>query len=91
MRIQPIHKRRWIQLDQNGMFVGEAVYHVGDCTISYTYTYICNTSSWSGDETRALLSVWGAAEVQSKLDGVARNKSIFQKIASAVAYALFSD
>ena len=69
MRIQPIHKRRWIQLDQNGMFVGEALYHVSDCLYP-THIPAC----WSGDETRALLGVWGAANAQSKLDGVAQNK-----------------
>ena len=38
-------------------------------------------SGWNTDETRALLSVWGAANVQSKLDGVVRNRTIYERIA----------
>ena len=40
---------------------------------------------WTEEETRALVGVWGAEGVQSQLDGVTRNKAIFQKIASALA------
>ena len=31
------------------------------------------------------MGVWGAEDVQSQLDGVARNKAIFEKIASSLA------
>ena len=41
------------------------------------------TALWTEEETRALVGVWGAEEVQSQLDGVARNKAIFEKIASS--------
>ena len=34
------------------------------------------------EETRALVGVWRAEDVQNQLDGVARNKAIFEKIAS---------
>ena len=40
---------------------------------------------WTEEETRALVGVWGAEDVQSQLDGVARNKAIFEKIASSLA------
>ena len=40
------------------------------------------TALWTEEETRALVGVWGAEDVQSQLDGVARNKAIFEKIAS---------
>ena len=33
---------------------------------------------WTTAETRALLSVWGAADVQSQLDRVVRNKTIYE-------------
>ena len=42
-------------------------------------------TGWSVDETRALLGIWGATDVQSQLDGVARNRVVYQKIASALA------
>ena len=41
-------------------------------------------SGWTSDETRALLGVWGESDVQSKLDGVSRNRTIFEKIASSL-------
>ena len=41
-------------------------------------------TGWSVDETRALLGIWGATDVQSQLDGVARNRVVYQKIASAL-------
>ena len=36
---------------------------------------------WTTAETRALLGVWGAADVQSQLDRVVRNKTIYERIA----------
>ena len=42
------------------------------------------TALWTEEETRALVGVWGAEDVQSQLDGVARNKAIFEKIASSL-------
>ena len=38
-------------------------------------------AGWSTEETRALVSTWGEANVQSQLDGVVRNKLVNQKIA----------
>ena len=43
------------------------------------------TTLWTEEETRALVGVWGAEDVQSQLDVVARNKAIFEKIASSLA------
>ena len=43
------------------------------------------TALWTEEETRALVGVWGAEDVQSQLDGVARNKAILEKIASSRA------
>ncbi len=42
-------------------------------------------SGWSVDETRALLGIWGDADIQSMLDGVARNHLVYQKIDSSLA------
>ena len=39
-------------------------------------------TGWSTRETEALIEVWGNANVQSKLDGVQRNRAIFEKIAA---------
>ena len=38
-------------------------------------------ASWSAAETRDLISVWGHANVQNELDGVTRNRTIFDSIA----------
>ena len=42
-------------------------------------------AGWSTEETKALLGVWGDADIQTQLDGVARNRSIYQQIATALA------
>ena len=34
----------------------------------------------SAQETRVLVSIWGEADVQSQLDGVVRNKVVYEKI-----------
>ena len=39
------------------------------------------TTGWTYEETRALVSVWGQEKVQSALDGVSRNRLIFEIIA----------
>ena len=36
--------------------------------------------AWTGEETRALVSVWSEANIQEELDGVTRNKVIYEKI-----------
>ena len=43
-------------------------------------------ADWSVQETRYLLGIWGAAGVQSKLDGVVRNKIIYEQIVEALGY-----
>ena len=37
-------------------------------------------AGWSNDETKALLGIWGASEVQSQLDGVVLNRTIYEKL-----------
>ena len=37
---------------------------------------------WTEAETKALLSVWGSKQIQSKLDGVVRNKNIYERISN---------
>ena len=57
-------------------------------TRSARANYLYSTSAtalWTEEETRALVGVCGAEDVQSQLDGVARNKAIFEKIASSLA------
>ena len=43
------------------------------------------TAGWTTEETGALVNIWGQANVQSELDGVARNKTVFEKIAKEMA------
>ena len=37
-------------------------------------------AGWSIEETRALVCVWGQENVQSELDGVQRNRTIYERI-----------
>ena len=36
---------------------------------------------WSDIEVKVLLSIWGDNRIQEELDGVVRNKLVYQKIA----------
>ena len=38
-------------------------------------------SSWSDNEVRALISIWGEDRIQEELDGAVRNQAIFSSIA----------
>lgn len=38
-------------------------------------------ASWTTEEIRALVSVWGQESIQSELEGVQRNRTIYQRIA----------
>eukprot|EP00731_Ephydatia_muelleri_P001288 Em0001g1288a len=40
-------------------------------------------AAWSTEEVHTLVGVWGAADVQRQLDGVTRNKKIYQEIATS--------
>ena len=44
-------------------------------------------SRWSDSEIKSLISIWGESRIQEELDGVVRNKSIFQKIADKMREA----
>ena len=37
-------------------------------------------AGWSTDATKALLSVWGEQNIQNQLDGVVRNRVIYEKV-----------
>ena len=54
------------------------------CARAYVSIAMAAGAGCSNKETRALLGVWGAADVQSQLDGVVRNKTIYEKIASLI-------
>jgi len=41
--------------------------------------------SWTNDETKTLLSLWGNENVQSKLDKAHRNRDIYEAIARDMA------
>ena len=42
-------------------------------------------AGWDLAETKALLGIWGDADIQNQLDGIVRNKAIYQKVATAMA------
>ena len=44
-------------------------------------------AGWSNEATRALISLWGEANVLEKLDGVSRNRMIYEEIAKAMRKA----
>ena len=44
-------------------------------------------AGWSNEATRALVSLWGEANVQEKLDGVSRNHTIYEGIAEGMRKA----
>ena len=46
-----------------------------------------NCAGWSSEETKALLRIWGASKVQSQLDGIVRNSTIFEKVAAQLREA----
>ena len=39
-------------------------------------------SSWSDNEVRTLISIWGEENIQDQLDGAVRNQTIFDNIAT---------
>ena len=41
-------------------------------------------AGWSTEATRGLLSVWGEQNIQSQLDGVVRNKIVYEKVAASL-------
>ena len=44
-------------------------------------------ASWTTEVTGALVSIWGEANVQNELDGVARNRTIFVSAVRVVSSA----
>ena len=47
-------------------------------------------TGWSTEETRTLLGIWGAADVQAQMDGiVVRNQAIYENIAAEMRDARY--
>ena len=42
-------------------------------------------AGWDFAETKALLVIWEDADVQNQIDGIIRNKAIYQKVATVMA------
>lgn len=42
-------------------------------------------AGWTDQETKALISAWGEANVQEQLDNVKCNKDIYKKLATELA------
>ena len=47
-------------------------------------TRVAMAGPWSAEETKALLDVWGADSVQGHLNGVVRNRVVYQKVANSM-------
>lgn len=64
--VRPLTARlfRVVELDINGMEQEDAE----------------NISPWTEDETKCLITLWGDGSVQAKLEGMYRNKSIYESI-----------
>ena len=43
------------------------------------------SAGWDLAETKALLGIWGDADIQNQLNGIVRNKAIYQQVATAMA------
>ena len=39
-------------------------------------------TGWSYDNTKALVTIWGQEDVQRQLDGIQRNRIVYQRVAS---------
>ena len=65
-------------MDWDGTGCGDSA-TVMSATTASTSTSTCS-SLWSNEEVRALIAIWGQANVQEVLDGVVRNKVVFQDI-----------
>ena len=49
--------------------------------------HVCGTSAvagWSNSATSALLSVWGEQNIQDQLDGVMRNRIVYEKVSASL-------
>ena len=44
-----------------------------------------SSNRWSDDETRGLLSVWSATEIQAKFDGTVRDAEVYRNISDLLA------
>lgn len=57
--------------------------------LRYAGSYPCAITiaagaGWNDENTRALLGIWGSADVQRQLDGIVHNKTIYEKITAAL-------
>ena len=43
------------------------------------------TTHWTESETKALISILGGEEMQQKVDGVVRNRNIYEKISQELS------
>ena len=46
---------------------------------------------WTEAETTALLSVWGSEQIQSELDGVVRNKKIYERTSNQLKRMVYRE
>ena len=41
-------------------------------------------AGWNNSATRALIAVWGEQNIQEQLDGVARNRVVYEKVSASL-------
>ena len=74
---------KWIDLDRKSTGDGRGGFcHVTHLSLVPVTLFEMATGPWSTEETRALLDVWGADNIQHHLDGIVRNRVIYQKVVS---------
>ena len=47
--------------------------------------FVMTTTHWTESETKALIRIWGGKEMQQKLDGVVRNRNIYETISQELS------
>ena len=66
---------KWIQVDLVSGIGSKCVFSITLCK----QIMAVNCAGWSNEETKALLGIWGARKVQSQLDGIVHNRTIYVK------------
>ena len=82
VNLPPVGGLKWIDVDWDVIITGRGILHV---TRSVHLVEMATSGPWSTEETRALLDVWGADNVQCSLDRVVRNRTVYQRVANGLA------
>ena len=91
----PIHFRKWFRSSSRWIrTISYAIYslfvvlYINKSMNAHVCTRRFNKvkmAGWMNDQTGALVSVWGHANIQGQLDGMIRSRTIFERIAISLA------